>query len=88
MCGGGTVGSEWVDGIKELDRTHEKFLEESTGPNGWTMTEVFVIGWDGSGNPFGIHRESGRILVEDHNCGGVHELAPSLAVFLLEGLCS
>ncbi len=85
-CGGGTIGSEWVDGIQELGRTHEKFLAESTRPNGWTITNVFVIGWDGTGNPFGIHRQSGRILVEDHNFGGVHELAPSLAVFLLQGL--
>ena len=48
------------------------------------MKGVFVIGWDGSGNPFGIEEATGRILVEDHNFGGIHELASSLAHFILK----
>ncbi|WP_076459878.1 SMI1/KNR4 family protein [Marinobacterium stanieri] len=27
-CGGGVIGSEWVDGIDELHSTHTKFDEE------------------------------------------------------------
>ncbi len=85
-CGGGVVGSEWVDGIDELGETHAKFLAESDSERGWRMKGVFVIGWDAGGNPFGVHLESGRILVEDHDFGGIHELAPAFAVFLEHGL--
>lgn len=77
VCGGGIGGSpEWIDGLTELVATHRHY---STGlPEGWwTMRDVFVIGWDGSGNPFGIERSSGRILVEDHDFGGIHEMVPS-----------
>lgn len=84
-CGGGVVGSEWVDGIDELAESHRKFQEECV-PGGWTMKDVFVIGWDGWGNPFGIQSGTGRILFEDHNFGGVHELAESFAAFLVKGL--
>jgi hypothetical protein len=84
-CGGGPVGSEWVDDIDELAEIHRKFIAES-GPNGWKMVDVFVIGWDGGGNPFGIHRPSGKVLVEDHDFGGIHELAESFAAFLARGL--
>jgi hypothetical protein len=84
-CGGGAVGSEWVDGIERLAGTHRKFRQE-LGPGGWTSHEVFVIGWDGAGNPFGIHRAQGSVLVEDHTFGGVHKLAESFAEFLARGL--
>jgi hypothetical protein len=84
-CGGGVVGAEWVDDIGKLAKSHRKFRTES-GPNGWTMTDVFVIGWDGWGNPFGIHGPTGKVLVEDHDFGGVHEMASSLAEFLSKGL--
>ena len=60
-CGGGVVGSEGVDSIDELSATHKKFKQD-----GWTMSGVFVIGWDGAGNPFGIELSTGRVLVEDH----------------------
>src|SRR5512139_1351938 len=83
--GGGVVGAEWVDGIHQLRETHEKFKRES-GANGWSLKDTFVIGWDGAGNPFGIHLPSGAVVVEDHNFGGVHEMAPSFEVFLREGL--
>lgn len=85
-CGGGPVGSEWVDSIRELPATHRKFRSEFGPPRGWTLAEVFVIGWDGSGNPFGIHAPSGRVLVEDHDFGGIHEMAQSFRGFLAEGL--
>lgn len=85
-CGGGVVGAEWVDNVDALDRTHETFNAESETPNGWTMRDVFVIGWDGAGNPFGIHRKTGQVLVEDHTFGGICELAPSFYAFLYEGL--
>jgi len=85
-CGGGTVGSEWVDGIEELGRTHEKFRAESGTPKGWTLEGVLVIGWDGAGNPYGIDHETGHVLVEDHQFRGVHEMALSFGDFLLRGL--
>ncbi|MBI5759593.1 MAG: SMI1/KNR4 family protein [Planctomycetales bacterium] len=84
--GGGAVGSEWVDGIEELFESHRKFRKEFGPPRGWTMTNVFVIGWDGVGNPFGIHQPSGKILVEDHNFGGIHTMAESFEEFLIEGI--
>jgi hypothetical protein len=87
-CGGGTVGSEWVNGIAELPDTHRKFRAESARENGWSMRGVFVIGWDGSGNPFGIETSTGKILVEDHDFGGVHEMAESFGAFLERDLCS
>jgi len=55
------VGSERVDGIEELTRTHQKFTAESKIPSGWRMKDVFVIGWDGAGNPFGIDLKTGRL---------------------------
>jgi len=82
-CGGGAIGAETVDGIEELSGTHRKFKEEE-----WTMTGVFVIGWDGSGNPFGIETTTGRVLVEDHDYGGIHEIAPSFEALLTKGLIS
>lgn len=87
-CGGGTVGSDWVDGISELRDSHRKFHAESSADGGWTMRDVFVIGWDGSGNPFGIHAATGKLVVEDHDFGGVHDMAESLTDFLAGRLLS
>ena len=87
-CGGGTVGSEWVDGIAELPDTHRKFRAESATENGWSLSGVFVVGWDGAGNPFGIETITGKVLVEDHNFGGVHDLAGSFGAFLERGVCA
>jgi len=84
-CGGGPVGSEWVDSIAELPRSHDKFIRESC-PGGWLMQSVFIIGWDGGGNPFGIHTPTGELRVEDHNFGGVHRMAGSFTQFLLNAL--
>ena len=85
-CGGGAIGSEWVDDIDALTATHEKFAIESALPAGWRLKDVFVIGGDGEGNPFGIQAGSGKVLVEDHDFGGVHEMAPSFAALLSRGL--
>ena len=85
-CGGGHFGSEELDDIFRLTGSHAKFRREFGPPRGWTMSGVFVIGWDGACNPFGIETASGRVVVEDHNFGGSHELAPSLEVFMLKGL--
>jgi hypothetical protein len=77
-CGGGVVGSQWVDDVEELRVSHLKFTSEE-----WTMRDVFVIGWDGGGNPMGIDRSTGRVLVEDHQFGGIHVLASSFVDFVL-----
>lgn len=78
-CGGGVIGSEWVDDITELRDTHTRFSEEE-----WSLGEVFPIGRDGWGNPMVIDLSTGRILIEDHEFGGVHELASSFAEFVLK----
>jgi len=83
-CGGGPVGSEWVDGIERLAATHAKFRREC-GPVGWRNSNVFAIGWDGSGNPISIDA-TGAVVVESHDHGGVHVLAASFAAFLAKGL--
>ena len=75
--GGGAVGPEWLDGIRSLPRSQTKYQKEFGPPMGWSMERVFIIGWDGFGNPIAIHKPSGRVLVEDHDFGGVHELATS-----------
>jgi hypothetical protein len=85
-CGGGVVGAERLDGVRTLAQSHEKYRREFGPPSGWSMENVFIIGWDGAGNPIGIHKRSGRILIEDHNFGGVHEVARSLFEFLEQQL--
>lgn len=84
-CGGGVVGAEWVDDIHQLRETQRKFNAESAlepRRGGWTMRDVFVFGWDGAGNPMAIRASTGEVVVEDHNFGGVHVLAPSFERFL------
>jgi hypothetical protein len=85
-CGGGVVGREWVDGIAQLSETHSKFVAESRLPGGWAMANAFLIGWDGAGNPVGIDLSTGTVLVEDHNFGGIHVVAPSFEALLAAGL--
>jgi hypothetical protein len=85
-CGGGPIGSDFVDDIVELTKSHAKFRKEFGPPRGWTMRDVFIIGWDGFCNPFGIETVTGRLVVEDHNLGGIYELAPSLEDFMLKGV--
>lgn len=81
-CGGGAVGREWLDGIQQLWRSQAKYEKELGPPAGWSMERVVVIGWDGFGNPLAIHKPTGRVLVEDHNFGGIHEVAPSFLAYL------
>ncbi|MBX3398013.1 MAG: SMI1/KNR4 family protein [Gemmataceae bacterium] len=84
VCGGRVGGDgEWIDGLPELPDSHRQFRADSEF---WRMRGVFIIGWDGAGNPFGIELSSGRVLVEDHNFGGIHEMAPSFTAFLAAGL--
>jgi len=84
--GGGHFGSECIDDIVELAKSHNKFRREFGSLHGWTMSDVFIIGWDAAGNPFGIETGTGRVLVEDHTFGGIHELAPSLEEYMLSGV--
>jgi hypothetical protein len=84
-CGSGIFGAERVDGILALGRSHKKFRVEASRPHGWTLSNFFLLGWDGSGNPFGIELATGQIVVEDHNFGGIHGIAPSLEAFMLNG---
>jgi len=85
-CGGGHFGSKYVDDIAEHAISQAKFRREFGPPRGWTMRDVFIIGWDGGGNPFGIETPTGRVILEDHYFGGIHELAPSFEQFMLRGV--
>ncbi len=84
--GGGPVGSEWIDNQNDLRESHAKFNAETALPNGWTLKDCFVVGWDGSGNPLAIDNTTGALVVEDHNFGGIHQVAPSFLDFLRKGL--
>jgi len=77
-CGGGVVGSEWVDDIENLKKSHRKFREEEGD-----MIYSFIFGWDGGGNPLLIDRESGRVFTRDHDFGGTHAIAESFMSFYL-----
>lgn len=84
-CGGGVVGSEWVDGIDQLAGSHRKYLRERSA-DGW-KANFFLIGWNGAGHPFGIDRATGELVAEPEGRDGeVHWLSPSIEAFLLEGL--
>lgn len=80
-CGaGGTVES--ISDISQLRRLHQKFNREKKSGH-WTLLKgVFCIGSDRGGNPFGIEESTGRIVLQDHDFGGLHELAPSFYSFL------
>jgi hypothetical protein len=67
-----------------LGRGHKKFKAEALCANGWKLKNFFLIGWDCSGNPFGIEMRTGEIVTEDHNFGGIHKIAPSLEAFMLK----
>ncbi len=73
--GGGPIGPDWYDGIEELSQSQEKLKSEN-----WNITG-FVIGWDGAGNPL-VLLHNGAIVTEDHNFGGVHEVASSFEKLL------
>jgi SMI1/KNR4 family protein SUKH-1 len=81
-CGGGPVGHDWMDSITELRDTHVRFREEIESGYWAGLADVFVVAYDGAGNPYGIHKSSGKVLVQDHDFGGVHELAASFEEYL------
>lgn len=83
-CGGGVVRSEWLDGIEALRKSHAKFRVEAAHATGWKKKDGFLIGWDGGGNPMSIDRDTGEVVVEDHDFGGVHAVARSFADFCLK----
>jgi hypothetical protein len=37
-------------------------------------------------NPFGISTKTGEVVVEDHDFGGIHVLAPSFEIFLARAM--
>ena len=84
-CGGGVVGSEWIDSISELHSSHEKFIEECKFSNGYTIGESFIIGWDGGGNPIAIQSD-GKVITQWHDSGKIDVLAESFEKWLLIGL--
>ncbi|MCY1231413.1 hypothetical protein D3C86_1593690 [compost metagenome] len=81
-CGGGVVGSEWVDDIEHLAASHRKF-EQERGAGYW-HSNMFVIGWDGGGQPFGLDPMTQAVVVEAD--GEIRTLSPSIEHFLLRGL--
>ena len=74
-CGGGLIGSEWIDSIEDLPVTHRK-VREAQRRGFYRIAHFFPLGWDGAGNPYGYDLDTGRIVTEDHDFGGIHELAP------------
>lgn len=84
-CGGGVVGSEWVDGIQQLASSHRKHQRERTRNGG--KANFFLIGWDCAGQPFGIDRATGEVVIEPEGSDGeVRRLSPSIEAYLLAGL--
>jgi hypothetical protein len=79
--GGGVVGREHLDGIEDLADSQRKYVAEF-GADGWSMTNVVIVGWHGSGNPIAVHRETDKVLIEDHDFGGIYEEAPSFLHYL------
>jgi hypothetical protein len=73
-CGGGVIGSEWIDSIQELPSTHRK-VHEGQKRGYYKILRFFPLGWDGGGNPYGYDLETGRIVMEDHDFGGTHQVA-------------
>lgn len=80
-CGGGPAGADWLDDIGELERSHVKHQREMGPPRGWRQA-MFVIGWDGCGDPVGLEAGTGRVLIEYHDVGEVTVLADSFEAFL------
>ena len=83
VLGGGAVGTEWLDDIRQLAESHTKVAAEQEY---WKLLDCFVVGWDGAGNPMALSRSTGELVVADHNTGQRHQLAPSLQAFLVAGL--
>jgi len=79
--GGGPIGSDWYDGLDELEESQNKLKKEA-----WEITG-FVIGWDGAGNPL-VLQKNGGILTEDHNFSGIHKVASSFEELLVANVNS
>ncbi len=77
LTGGGPIGPDWYDTLSELQESQDKFESEK---DFWSISG-FLIGWDGAGNPVAL-LTSGEVITEDHNFGGVHQLAPSFEALL------
>jgi hypothetical protein len=85
--GGATVGSLPIFGLRPVEVTGEPwsvvaatqiFRQEALpGTEDW-----YVISNDGYGNPIGIARD-GRVMIVDHDAGGLSVLADSFEDFLL-----
>ena len=75
--GGGPIGADWFDGVYDLEVSQSKLAQEN-----WNITG-FVIGWDGAGNPI-VMTKDGSIKTEDHNFGGIHEIANSFTDLLTD----
>jgi hypothetical protein len=73
-CGGGVIGSEWIDDIDELAYTHRK-VRAGQCRGFYRIPHFFPLGWDGAGNPYGYDLDTGKIVTEDHDFGGIHEVA-------------
>ena len=73
-CGGGVIGSEWINDIRELAATH-KLVKQAQSRGFYKIARFFPLGWDGSGNPYGYDLDTGDIVTEDHDFGGIHKVA-------------
>ena len=82
-CGGGRVGDERLDGYHALAMSHRRL---AAGPWSIKSRDVFLVGWDATGGPIAVERQTGRVLAEDGFFGGIVVLAPSFEAFLLDGL--
>ncbi len=85
-CGGGVIGCEWIDGIKQLPETHLKFSTEKAAGY-FSLQDFFPIGWDGAGNPYGFDLKSGTMIAEDHQGSGIfHEANNFFDLLCVKGL--
>lgn len=76
------VGDFRLSDIRALWRTHDQYLREFGPPMGWSMDNVFVIGWSRAGEPLAIHRKSGRVVVERRDGRGIEVVAESFEEFV------
>jgi hypothetical protein len=82
-CGSGVAGPELIPGLGELTGFCRQFQADRQGGHWPLMDDVFVLGLDGGGNYFGLHRPTGRVVVEDHDFGGLHVVAATYAELFL-----
>jgi len=80
--GGGYVTAEPTYNIEKLFKAHRDY---ELSPNVKSFFPVFSLGVDGGGNFFGLEDGGVRVLIWDHDFGGVYELAPTFDSFILDG---